>query len=265
MKNPPIIFSDLDGTLLDYHTYSYSAAEEALQTCSQKHIPVVFCTSKTRSEMTYWRQQLNNEHPFIIENGGAIYIPQSYFPFQYHYHSLTEGYHCVKLGTNLKELIQVLKELQQHFDISSFLDWDADQIAKETGLSTQIAAMAREREFDIPFVIHNTDQDKDIFNTITAKGLTWTKGGRFYHLIGDNDKGKAVHHLIELFEKKEGTAVHSIGIGDSYNDFPMLNNVDDAYLIQRPDGSYVSDNYKHVTGIGPDGWNTLILSIINND
>ena len=73
------VFSDLDGTLLDHDTYGYEPARPALDLISSKKIPLILCSSKTRAEMTGIRQQLKLEDPFIVENGGAVYIPRKTF------------------------------------------------------------------------------------------------------------------------------------------------------------------------------------------
>jgi len=80
----PIIFTDLDGILLDYSTYSFEQAKPALQLVAQSDIPLVICSSKTRKEIEYYRKKLDNNHPFISENGGGIFIPKGYFPSIFH-------------------------------------------------------------------------------------------------------------------------------------------------------------------------------------
>jgi len=74
-----IVFTDLDGTLLDHHTYDYSPALPALAKLQERQIPLVFCTSKTAAEMIPFRTEIENVDPFIVENGGGTYIPESYF------------------------------------------------------------------------------------------------------------------------------------------------------------------------------------------
>ena len=74
-----IIFTDLDGTLLDHKTYSFENAFEALQAIKEKNIPLIICSSKTRSEIEYYREKLSNNHPFVSENGGGIFLPEGYF------------------------------------------------------------------------------------------------------------------------------------------------------------------------------------------
>lgn len=74
-----IIFTDLDGTLLHPMTYSFEEAMPALKLCRERGIPLILCSSKTRAEIEVYRQRLKNEHPFIPENGGGIFIPKRIF------------------------------------------------------------------------------------------------------------------------------------------------------------------------------------------
>jgi mannosyl-3-phosphoglycerate phosphatase len=46
-----IIFTDLDGTLLDYSTYSFEKALPALQLVRERDIPLIICSSKTAKEV----------------------------------------------------------------------------------------------------------------------------------------------------------------------------------------------------------------------
>jgi len=76
-----IVFSDLDGTLLDHETYQFDAAQPALDLLKQHGIPLILNSSKTRAEITAIRDQLQNTAPFIIENGAAVIIPPGWFGF----------------------------------------------------------------------------------------------------------------------------------------------------------------------------------------
>ena len=81
-----VLFSDLDGTLLDHETYSFQDASEALELIKTKGIPLVLCTSKTREEIQHYRNLLDNRYPFISENGGGIFIPKNYSFLKKFYH-----------------------------------------------------------------------------------------------------------------------------------------------------------------------------------
>lgn len=69
------VITDLDGTLLDHETYSWAEASEAKEMLASRHIPLVMCSSKTVSEIQTFRASLEINYPFIVENGGAVYLP----------------------------------------------------------------------------------------------------------------------------------------------------------------------------------------------
>ncbi|MGH7828798.1 MAG: HAD hydrolase family protein, partial [Candidatus Binatia bacterium] len=52
-----IIITDLDGTLLDESTYSFQASLPAIQRVTSQGIPLILCSSKTRSEiLPLWKE-----------------------------------------------------------------------------------------------------------------------------------------------------------------------------------------------------------------
>ena len=252
-----IIFTDLDGTLLDTDTYSYEKANNALQLLKQKEIPLIFCSSKTRAEIEFWREKVGNYDPFISENGGGIFIPKNYFSFKFLFDREYKKYFLIKLGTNYNQLVEVIDLLKEKYKILSFSDMSAEEIAEDADLELTQAKLAKNREFDLPFKILNKSQEKDILNEIERHGLNYTIGGRYYHLLGDNNKGEAVKIMSDLFRRKYSD-IKTIAIGDSENDFQMLDSVDEGFLVKKKDGSYASNKYRKVKGVGPEGWNDIV-------
>jgi predicted mannosyl-3-phosphoglycerate phosphatase (HAD superfamily) len=74
-----VVFTDLDGTLLDHQTYSFQAARPMINKLLRLGIPIVINTSKTRAETEILSRRLKLNHPFIVENGGAVFIPEGCF------------------------------------------------------------------------------------------------------------------------------------------------------------------------------------------
>ena len=73
-----IIYTDLDGSLLDHQSYSFAPAANFLERLGNLTIPVIPVTSKTRNEVLSLRKSLNSRHPFVVENGAAICLPKKY-------------------------------------------------------------------------------------------------------------------------------------------------------------------------------------------
>ena len=61
-----LIFTDLDGTLLDHHTYSFQPAKAAMQALKTFSIPCVINTSKTFVELIALREELNHQDAFMV-------------------------------------------------------------------------------------------------------------------------------------------------------------------------------------------------------
>jgi mannosyl-3-phosphoglycerate phosphatase len=74
-----------------------------------------------------------------------------------------------------------------------------------------------------------------------------------------------VNILKGLYEQKYG-AIRTIGIGDSRNDIPLLRAVDQPILVQKEDGTYEPgvglSNLIKADGIGPEGWNRVIMRLV---
>jgi mannosyl-3-phosphoglycerate phosphatase len=263
-----IIFTDLDGTLLDHDTYSFDPAREALKEIEQRKIPLVLCTSKTRTEVERYRQLLNNDDPFIVENGGATFIPIGHFPFAYPYQREAAGYHIIEYGIPYPRLVEMMRAVRAESgaSISGFSDLSEEQVAALTGLPAEAARLAKVREYDEPFVVKGPPEELDRVNRLFRKrGFRCARGGRFDHLTGPNDKGKAVSDLVRLFKRAHGE-IRTVGIGDSQNDLPMLCAVDVPILVQRIDGRHDptvrAPNLIRVQGIGPKGWRTAVVDLL---
>jgi len=256
-----IIFTDLDGTLLD-EKYSFEKAVPALKLIKKFEIPLIFCTSKTRAETELYRRKLDNKDPFIVENGGAIFIPKNHFSFEIKYDQIDNGYFMIKLGIEYEKIRKILESIRSKgIELIGFGDMSPSEIHEHCGLPVDRAKLAKKREFDEPFKLFNEGDEKEVAKIVKREGLNLVKGGKFYHILGNNDKGKAAKILVDLYRRKYNRII-TCGFGDSENDFEMLRVVDKAYLIQKPDGSFASGNFERVGGIGPRGWNRAVLGLL---
>jgi mannosyl-3-phosphoglycerate phosphatase len=257
-----IVFTDLDGTLLDLNTYSFEKALPGLELMRQRDVPLVFCSSKTRKEIEWYRRKMTNHHPFIAETGGGIYIPTAYFPFSIevsgHACEAVQEYLLTRLGERYAVLRSALKDLQrQGFKVRGFGDMTVEEVMNITGLSREEAVMSQEREFDEPFIFEGSEEECQLLcAAISGKGLRCAQG-RFFHITGNSDKGRAVALLIQVYRKQFGEIV-TVALGDRHTDLPMFEQVDYPFLVQKSDGSHepgiTANNLIKAEGIGPEGW-----------
>jgi len=258
-----IIFTDLDGTMLDYKTYSYEKSLKAIKLLKKDDIPLIFCSSKTKAEIEHYRKKLNNNHPFISENGAAIFIPKHYFNSKFKYNKENKSYYIIEFGANIKKLNSVLNKIKKEIKLKSFIDMSAKEIANDSGLLLRLAKLAKKRDYDIPFKLIENNNEKKLTKLIKKNELNYTKGGRYYHIIGNNNKGKATKTLINIY-KKEFKKIVTYGFGNSKNDLEMLNAVDNGYIIKSFNNKYASNKYKKAQGVGPKGFNNEILKLLKN-
>ncbi len=274
MENRLIIFSDIDGTLMDLTTFDMGPVIEFLPDFKKYSIPLILCSAKTMAEQERIRSILQINDPFIVENGGGIYIPSNYFPI-YELNNLKKNirisgnYIILELGVPYKKIREILCKIRAHNNLTfvGFGDLDVDEVSRLTGLTVRDAHLAKQREFDETIIIPKNEIDI-LRQELERYGLTCIHGGRFYHVIGAKaSKGDCVKILNKLFSNIFGKKPISIGIGDSPNDMSMLMAVDIPFLVEKKHGGWTNVdllNIKKVKGIGPKGWVNAVKEIIQN-
>lgn len=267
-----VVFTDLDGTLLDHHSYSWAAAEEALAALERQRVPLVFVTSKTRAEVEVLHRKMGAVQPFVTENGGGIFFPHGYFPQRIEGLARVGRYHCLALARPYAEIVEELQAIAEETraEVVGFHQMSAREVAQNTGLPLKQAELARRREFDEPFFFAGADEQRvqKFVHAAKVRGIQVARGGRFWHAFSGSDKGQAIRKLMKLYRAALRSRQRSVGLGDSANDLPMLKAVDVPILIPKPDGSFDRELSKHLPRAmrapapGPNGWNDAVLQIL---
>jgi mannosyl-3-phosphoglycerate phosphatase len=264
-----LIFSDLDGTLLDHESYDFSPAVPAVEAGKAAGAVIILCSSKTRAELLAWQRRLGLAGPFISENGGGVFLTGD-GALEPHFPARIGNQPAMVLGTPYPVLRQAVEELreEQRLALRGFGDMEAGEVAMHTGLSRGEAALAKERDFDEPFLWLTEPTDEELEKVrawLSRRRLQMLRGGRLWHLVGGSDKGRAVRWVRETYEAAYGRALPCLGLGDSENDLPMLLSVDRGILVERPGGGHlapVPSEVQGVTGIGPVGWANAVFEWI---
>ena len=264
MMSKLIVFTDLDGTLLDHFNYDFSEANEALNHLKMLGIPCILNTSKTFAELVTLRMDLQHQDPFIVENGAAVFIPK---------HSalgaqaalMQDGDYYIKhFGPDRRTLIDVSHELKKRYDFTSYHELNAAQLAQFTGLETHNAELSLHRSFTEPLIWNDSNVALEAMRKELAElGIKAQKGGRFIHLMGEQcDKAVAMTWLTEQYELHCGCAITSIALGDGENDVGMIGNADIPVVVRSPvhippeipgrSDVWITDSY------GPKGWSEAI-------
>ncbi|TCS39995.1 HAD-IIB family hydrolase [Reinekea marinisedimentorum] len=267
-----VVYTDLDGTLLDHDNYSYQAALPALERLNESGIPVVPVTSKTRAEIEPLCHELKLNAPFIVENGAAIFIPKVFCTEEACSElPQVDGYRVKSFAPAIDFWNALVVELEKALSgaFVAMNQMSAQQLADMTSLSLPAAERALKREYSNPLQWLGSDEQLQTLSDICAqKGVQVVKGGRFVHLLKNSDKGAALVWLNNyLSEFLEVSDLESIALGDGENDIAMQLKADIAVQIRSPAHEFPElekTSLYRTEKYGPEGWAEAITKILNS-
>lgn len=255
-----LISTDLDGTLLDHHSYSADAAEPMLGRLQALDVPCILNTSKTFAELEPLRRQLGHRDPFIVENGAAVCIPCD-LPLGVAMAPLQSmgNYRYQCFGPDRSDILAQLKKLSGRFRFTGFASLSVDELVDCTGLNPAAAALALQRQFTEPLIWEDSDEAlEDFAEALASSELQLQRGGRFIHVMGHCDKGEAMRWLARQYQSLWDEKVVVMALGDGENDVSMLQQADFPVVVRSPvheppqvpghDDVLITDRP------GPEGW-----------
>ena len=253
------IVTDLDGTLMD-ENYDITPAKKTLSILSELNIPVIPCTSKTASEVRYFRNENGLSDPFIVENGAAIYGYYENNPSEWE----------LILGKSYKELKVILNHISKKVDCNliPLNDLCKNEIFELTGLSDQGIIRALDRHWSVPFLNPPDHIFEKIMLICDSYNVHVFKGNRMSHLLSsESHKGQAVNKLKEYSGNMD---VKIIALGDSQNDLPLLQYADISIVIPGRNGpnkflrnGIDNGSFRLAKAPHAHGWSSSVEEIIN--
>ena len=261
MKSSQIlIFTDLDGSLLNHNNFEFKEIKNFILNCIKNGIKIIPNTSKTKSEIQVFLDQLGQNLPFVAENGAAVHNLDLIHPkFKFKNNTLIFS----------RSIFEILELFQKSIPIDFqkrclFLkDMSPIEQMKILGLNKKYLPFALNRDYSIPLVFDGSRKLVNEFTSLLKKfGMKLHEGGRIYNICDDCSKGKAMTTLIEKLKNEFNSNCYTIVIGDSPNDISMLNVSDQPCVIPLPD----KNNLCHLkdlkiiraTQSAPRGWEEVV-------
>ncbi len=221
-----VIFTDLDGTLLHNETFKFENIRQYIKNLLSKNISIIPNSSKTKTEIYNFCHELDEELPFIVENGAAIYkmnLVNSDFPEK------------IILSRDKDEILNIFfKKIPKELisKCKFVLKLKKDEQLKIFGLSEKQLSYASDRQFSVPLIFKGNKAEKNnLFRLAYNTGLTMQEGGRVINLSDKVSKSYAMKKVSRIFEKTEKQELKTIGVGDNFNDLDMLKSSDVACLV----------------------------------
>lgn len=246
-----LVFSDLDGTLLDHQTYSWQDARGGLEKLKSINAGLVLASSKTASEIAPLRDELGFSHwPAIVENGAGILWPD---------HSLAHD------DTQYQHILDVLGDMPKGF--CGFASMGPDAVARVTGLSPESARRACQRLFSEPGLWQGTQAEQEAFiQALEERGLKAVRGGRFLTVSLGKTKASAMREVVDKLRPAK-----TIALGDAPNDSEMIDSADHGVIIANGSTPILPELRSEKEGRtirtvleGPKGWTAAILALTSN-
>ncbi len=253
---PLLVFSDLDGTLLDHDSYDPGPARPALEALARIGAGVVLASSKTAAEVAPIRVQLELARwPAIVENGAGLLPPGPEDA------ALLAGDDYQMIRARLDRLPSDLRRLFRGFG-----DMSVAEVARATGLEDNAARRARRRTASEPGLFDgNAAQEQAFCAALRDSGLSARRGGRFLTVGFGQTKAGQMDAIIASLAPRV-----TVALGDAPNDIEMLDHADYGVIVRNPHAKTLpflkgeaDGRIRRTSATGPEGWNEAILSLLS--
>lgn len=247
-----IVVTDLDGTLLDHKSYSFEPALPAIEALKEGEIPLILASSKTWPEIEALQKALGiASAPAIVENGAGVV-----------------GLGAAVADCNYARLRGFLDAVPRHLRglFRGFGDMSVQEIADQTELTTEAAALAKQRAYSEPGLWHGSEAEREAFEkALKSHGIGARRGGRFLTLSFGRTKADAMSEVARALK-----ASTILALGDAPNDIEMLETADFGVIVRNDHGAPMPALDGEATGRirrtseqGPEGWRDAVLGVLD--
>ena len=254
-KHTILIFTDLDGSLLDRDTFKFDTIKNYVKSLVNDGIIIIPNSSKTEKEIEKFNRDLGVALPYISENGSAIHglnIINKNFPNK------------IILSREKEEILEIFKSKipeQLKNKCIQILKINKKQQEKIFGQKDSNLKDALDRKYTLPFLFKGDKKDKNkLLKILNSCSLTFQEGGRVSNLCDNTNKVKSMNRVVKILKKTEDK-IKTIAVGDNYNDLDMLKNCDlpclvfnDQFKLDQID----IDNLIFSNKPSPEGWADVI-------
>ena len=255
-NNKVLIFTDLDGSLLDRDTFKFDKILQYIKDLISKGIFIIPNSSKTKNEIDSFNKELDEDLPFIVENGAAIYnlnLINASFPEK------------ISLSREINEILDIFnnKISKKYKSKCKFIkNLTSDKQLQIFGQSKEKVKLAMKREYSIPLLYDGSKAEKvDLIKSVNNAGLSLHEGGRLINLCDKISKSQAMKHVVKIFKKISKEELITVGVGDNFNDLDMLKNSDIPCLVFNDKFTMEKININNCLvskKSAPEGWEEVV-------
>jgi mannosyl-3-phosphoglycerate phosphatase family protein len=269
-----ILFTALEGCLLDARSGSPANAQAGLDEIERRSVPWVIFSGMTRAQLDPIRRKLGHTGPFVTEYGGGLFVPQGYFPVRIEGQERSGNFQMLTLGKRHNEVAAALEELAEEAGVSiiGVSQMSLHETEQNTGFSRREAEQFRLRDFDERFFFAGTSE-RDIARLVVLarkRGYYAKPGEPFWSFSSVPDSGEAARRLAKLFRasapKQRQSQIIAIGAGPE--DIAMLSAADRGILMspentdEDSESSERSRRFEHTKSSAEKNWSEVVLGVL---
>jgi predicted mannosyl-3-phosphoglycerate phosphatase (HAD superfamily) len=204
---------------------SLSGLDEFTATLDHEAIPAVWLTSRSRLQFDDARRKHGHTHPFIAEDGCAIYLPEDYF----HLRPASDAsrtkksatlrlgrFICIPVAETLPAAADALQTLSQDTGVPvvTLHSLSPRELVQNTGLPQKEAELARQRDFDEIFFFAGASNEE--VERFLAEGhnhnLRFRQHGVLWSAAIGPSVQRCIHELAKLYDRALRYHAHTLGI-----------------------------------------------------
>jgi len=215
-------------SLIPVRGKSIPGLDEFTAAIDHRGIPAVWLTSRSRLQFDEPRRKLGHSHPFIAEDGCAVYLPEDYF------HLRPEStlsrlqktatvrlgrFTCIPIAEALPAASDALEALSEDTGVPlvTLRSLSPRELVQNTGLPQREAELVRQRDFDDVFFFAGASEDEikrfqaeSLKRKVTCRqhGILWSAA------IGPSTQ-RCIRDLAKLYDRALRYHAHTLGVATS--------------------------------------------------
>jgi predicted mannosyl-3-phosphoglycerate phosphatase (HAD superfamily) len=188
-------------------------------------IPAVWLTSRSRLQFDDARRKHGHTHPFVAEDGCAIYLPEDYF----HLRPASGGprtnkaatmrlgrFTCIPVAEPLPVAAETLETLSRDTGVPvvTLRSLSPRELVQNTGLPQREAELAKQRDFDDIFFFAgaSNEQVEEFLNEGRNRALQFRRHNTLWSAAVGASVHRSIRELAKLYDRALRYHAHTVGI-----------------------------------------------------
>jgi len=201
-------------SLIPVQGSSLPGLDEFTAALDHEGIPAVWLTSRSRLQFDEARRKHGHTHPYIAEDGCAVYLPEDYFhlrPASDVSRTKTAAtlrlgrFTCIPIAEALPAAAEALQTLSQDTGVSvvTLRSLSPRELAQNTGLLQKEAELARQRDFDeVFFFAGASEPEVERFLTLgRERNLEFRRQGVLWSAAICPSVQRCIRELTRLYDR----------------------------------------------------------------